>query len=223
MYIGHPTAENEVKMTASLLADGIQCRRRMWLASNGFNTWAQQPIRRKSRTIQSLLRFNDQDEDFLEGWDFEVSLLTGDRLDAWFTTEAVAVEYKSGQPHAAHIYQIWYYYRSLRLFGVTGIQIQLWYPKEWEKEAVNLAEQFHYDWDQVLDNILTIKIDRPASGEWDQLERIISVLEGELGMNEIPPLDYKPGDPLCTECSYRDFCHIGRKINKQKKEKTKKL
>lgn len=199
-------------LTASLVAEGIGCRRRLWLSEQGIYVWEQRVFEHPSLQLKMLYLADKEQEPapWWEGWQFEVPLPTGDRLDAWFPDEAVAIEYKTGRPHVTHIYQVWSLYRAMRVFAITGVQIQLWYPVQWKDATAQLSHSFGYDWMPLLeDQVVAVRIEPPDPSEYDQMERIISVLASELMELESPPKPFAAGHPACQECHYYDYCHIG--------------
>ncbi len=207
-----PEREAEkVTITASLIAEGIRCRRRLWLNVHGFQVWEQREFRNPSLGLRALHLPSAGPEmpEWWKGGEFEVPLPTGDRLDAWFTDEAVGIEYKSGAPHAAHIYQVWSFYRVFARFAITGVQMQLWYPAQWKDEAAALADSFGYGWMPLLEGqVAAVRVDPPDPIEADQLDRMISVLEEEQGGSHSPEVPWPADHPVCSECPYHDFCHI---------------
>ena len=93
----------------SLLAETTRCERRGWLSAHDIIVApapGQQPEKK-----QHMPNLHGD-------WIYEVRLPSGARLDGWHRNERVAVEYKTEEPHMAHVLQGWAYALELEERGI---------------------------------------------------------------------------------------------------------
>lgn len=187
----------------SLLVEGLFCKRRLWLKSRNVEIFEETQLLARARTLKEHINGTELDD---SGWLFEARLPSGTRLDAWVPEESLGVEFKSGKPHATHIYQVWAIRQELNDLCVPEAELQLWYPSSFEAEAIELAEEFNLDHGPVVDGVYALCADSEAPDFSIRLERTVSILLGDIESETIPATK-ESSSLACKSCAYFSFCY----------------
>lgn len=198
----------------SLLVEGIFCNRRLWLKAHHVEMFEEQQELARAKALKQHLSGRGLGLEGAapaeEGWIFEARLPSGTRMDAWIPQDGLGIEFKSGNPHPTHLYQVWAIRQELNQLGVQQAELQLWYPAGYATEAGQMAEAYglEHGWPDA-DGQLQVYAICADSDDPDfniRLERNASVLMAELETGSIPDVK-EPSAAICRRCSYQVFCY----------------
>lgn len=209
----HSLVINEVSLakqsiTPSLLAEGIRCRRKIWLIGHHVDIWDDQEGKHEYRTLRYFITNNPRLKEEANLFQYELPFPDGTRIDGWIRQENVVIEYKSGLPHISHIYQTWFLWMKLIEWVVTDVQIQLWYPPNWQNEAIQLARSVSAEWKKLSCDCLAIRIDPPDESTTYKIIELQNELLETMTQPMLPEIIGSPNGPVCRSCTYHDWCHI---------------
>ena len=187
----------------SLLSEGLYCTRRLWLRANNVEFFEEKLNLIHAKSLKEHVRecgINDS------GWRYEARLPSGSRLDAWIPDESLGIEFKSGHPHATHLYQVWALHQELLQLGVQDAEMQLWYQTRYGDEAKKLAGKWGLDHGQPDENICAICTDTGDPDFMVKMERSAAILIGEMENKKMPEPKEITSE-ACRMCSFVDWCH----------------
>lgn len=188
----------------SLLVEGLFCGRRLWLKAHHVEIFEETQQLQKAPNLKTHMQGLELDD---TGWIYEARLPSGSRLDAWLPEEKLGIEFKSGEPHPTHLYQVWALRQELQRQNVSDAELQLWYRRSMQQEASRLAEAYGLDHDAIDEGIYAICCDHDDPDFELQLERGAALLLAELE-REVPGAPKDPASAICRQCAFSDFCHI---------------
>lgn len=194
--------EEEESLPPSLQTDGLVCSRRLWLKYH--HVRMAEDLQWKQMTFALK---NHLDDEWVHDWRFELRLPSGTRIDAWIPDEHVFIEFKTGRPHATHLYQVWMMMAELDRFGIKGWEFQLWYPGRWQEQADELAETMQYESAQNAAGFAAMAVHEMDDSFPSRKQRDGGVLMGTVEQPEPPPVKSRDKSP-CRDCSFFEFCHL---------------
>jgi CRISPR/Cas system-associated exonuclease Cas4 (RecB family) len=190
---------NQLPVSPSLLAAAARCDRRGWLAMHHITA-----LPAPARPIRKKQHLPEQQGD----WLYEVRLPSGARLDGWQRTEKVAVEYKTEEPHTAHVLQGWAYAKELHDLGIRHAEMQLWYPNIWKQKAQKLAEGMGLPFRLIKEiEMAVVWLNTPKVNFTETVQKGAQKLK-EMASNNVPPTSKPRTAAACSACPYHDFCHL---------------
>jgi CRISPR/Cas system-associated exonuclease Cas4 (RecB family) len=179
----------------SVWADFFTCKRRFYFQANHLFPYHDPD--------QVGIHHQFQDEEF---WQREVRLPSGARIDLWIGSEKVGIEYKSYAPEFAHAVQVWEMQDELMQLGITKVQMQLWYEKEFEKEAKLFAQKMK--WEVGINELdyVSLLVEPPDLEQLYELEQtkhfILDHIEDKQQFLHEKP---ETGN-TCLQCRFFEFC-----------------
>lgn len=182
-------------------ASGLECSRRLWLMHHHYGTADQLQWKDKTLALRSHLT-----DEWLEIWKFEIKLPSGTTLDAWIPEESVLIEFKAEKPKMTHLYQVWMMMEEAGDLGISGMEFQLWYPPEYQKDATDMAAALGLDHGENEAGLFALAVDEPDADFLRRRERDTAILLGDLE-RDIPQAPKAIDSLPCRNCSYAEFCH----------------
>ncbi|MCC5904826.1 MAG: hypothetical protein JJU13_01345 [Balneolaceae bacterium] len=185
----------------SMQVQGLECSRRLWLLFHHYRINEELRSSEKTWALKNHL-----DDIWKHDWRFEIRLPSGSRIDAWIPGEQVLIEFKTEQPHAKHLYQVWMMQEELQELAVAGMEFQLWYPMEWKEQALNLAQQLQLHAAENPAGLMAIAAEAPDRDFFLRRERDTAIMLADLEKEKPPPPKEIDSSP-CRNCLYLEFCH----------------